>query len=434
MRIALVSRYATPFHSHGGLERYAFDVVRHLTALGESVELFCEPPEACADPAGIPGVPRDAVHFVRHRTIPGLGKRPGRVILDRISNYFLFSAAGADQLARIHRERPFDVVYAQGLAAWGIARRARSRPATVPPLVVFNHGMEEFKVAQPAKRGLYAPFRAGIRGGARAAAAVVAVDEPAREESEALLGFRPRRWAVVPVGVDLERIAALGDDDAERGWRSRLELDRRRPLLVSVARLERNKGLDVAVDALGRARGELPGGWSWVVVGSGSQADALARAAAAAGIREHVTFTGAVSDRELDALYALADLFVHPTLFEGTSIVTQEAMAHALPIVASAAGGIPAKITSGRTGVLVPPGDADALRRAIVDTLARPDRGRALGAAARAEVESRLAWPAVAGALLAVLREAAAEAGLRRRMEPPPRDRPGSPIGRPVGA
>ncbi len=420
MRIAIVSRYATPFHSHGGLERYAFDVVRHLTALGEAVELFCEPPEACADPAGIPGVPPDAVHFVRHRTLPGLGKRPGRVILDRITNYFLFSAAAADQVARIHRERRFDVVYAQGLAAWGIARLAGSRPAATPPLVVFNHGMEEFKVTQPAKRGLYAPFRAGIRRATRSAAAVVAVDEPARAESEALLGFRPRRWGVVPVGIDLEHITALRDDDAERAWRSRLELDRRRPLLVSVARLERNKGLDVAVEALARARGELPGGWSWVVVGSGSQADALARAAGAAGIRDHVTFAGAVSDRELHALYALADLFVHPTLFEGTSIVTQEAMAHSLPIVASAAGGIPAKITSGRTGVLVPPGDAEALQRAIVDTLARPDRGRALGAAARAEVESRLAWPAVARALLAVLREAAAaDGGLRRGMEPP---------------
>lgn len=409
MRIAIVSRYATPFHSHGGLERYAFDVVRHLTALGESVELYCEPAEACADPAGIPGVPRDAVHFVRHRTIPGLGKRPGRVILDRISNYFLFSAAAAEQLASIHRERPFDVVYAQGLGAWGIARLLGSHPAAVPPLVVTNQGMEEFKVAQPAKRALYAPFRAGIRRAARAATTVVAIDEPARVESEALLGFRPRRWAVVPVGIDLEHIDALRDDAARAAWRSRLELDRRRPLLVSVARLERNKGLDVAVEALGRARAELAAGWSWAVVGSGSQADALARAADAAGIREHVTFTGAVSDRELHNLYALADLFIHPTLFEGTSIVTQEAMAHALPIVASAAGGIPVKIESGRTGVLVPPGDAEALRRAIVETLARPDRGRALGAAARAEVENRLAWPAVARALLAVLREAAAE-------------------------
>lgn len=185
-------------------------------------------------------------------------------------------------------------------------------------------------------------------------------------------------------------------------------------MILSVGRLERNKGFEVAIEALSRATVGLPARWQWAVVGAGSQADSLAKGVVEARLEEHVTFVGAVSDRELHNLYALADLFIHPTLFEGTSIVTQEAMAHALPIVASAAGGIPAKITDGKTGVLVPPGDADALSRAVLETLNRPDRGRELGLAARAAVARRLAWPAVATQLLGVLGDVAAEPPWRR--------------------
>ncbi len=401
MRIALLTRFSAPFHFHGGLQRYAADVAIHVSAAGAEVELFCEPPDH--ERAATEALPlaSGAVHFVRHATIPGLGQRKGRVILDRISNYFLFSHAAAAAVLARHAEKPFDVVYAQGLAGWGIARRIGRAPGGVPALAVINQGMEEFKSTSATKHALYTPFRAGIRSASRRAALVVATDEAARAESERLLGFAPRAWAVVPVGTDLAHLASLRNEAMARRWRERLGVEADRPLVLSVSRLERNKGFHVAVEAFAAIREVLPAGWRWVVAGTGSQGAALERAAAEAGLGDHVQFVGQVSDPELHNLYPLADLFVHPTLFEGTSIVTQEAMAHGLPIVASAAGGIPEKIESGLSGVLVPPGDARALGEAIVRTLARADRGRALGDAARAAVHARFAWPAVAARLLA---------------------------------
>ncbi|MFN7952018.1 MAG: glycosyltransferase family 4 protein [bacterium] len=302
-----------------------------------------------------------------------------------------------------HRARPFDAIYAQGLGAWGIARMVPRLGARRPRFVCFHHGMEEFKNPDWRKRLLYAPFRAAIRSATRRAAVVIVTDDGARREARELLGFAPAAFAVVPAGIDLAEIASLHDDALVARWAEQLDVAHRRPLILSVARLEANKGIDVAIDALAHAASALGEGWRWAVVGEGSLRGALESRARERGIAAHVTFLGNVSDAELHNLYPLADLFVHPTLFEGTSLVTVEAMAHRLPIVASRAGGIPEKIESERNGVLVPPGDARELGAAIARVLARPDRGRALGEAARADAERRFDWPRVVAGLIAAL-------------------------------
>ena len=76
-------------------------------------------------------------------------------------------------------------------------------------------------------------------------------------------------------------------------------------------------------------------------------------------------------------------MFVHPTLYEGSSIVTLEAMAHRRPVIASRAGGLPDKVIPGTTGWLVPPGNEEALAAAIGKALtdaARLDGWESLGA------------------------------------------------------
>ena len=65
---------------------------------------------------------------------------------------------------------------------------------------------------------------------------------------------------------------------------------------------------------------------------------------------------GRLEDAALHAWYEAASLFVHPTQYEGSSIVTLEAMAHRRPVVATTAGGLPDKVRDGETGWLVPPG------------------------------------------------------------------------------
>ncbi len=114
----------------------------------------------------------------------------------------------------------------------------------------------------------------------------------------------------------------------------------------------------------------------------------LTRTIAAAGLTERTLLTGRVDDRTLHAWYEAAHLFVHPTLYEGSSLVTLEAMAHRRAVVATNAGGLPDKIVTGRNGWLVPAGDPSALAAAVSGALG-PRRGP--GRSRRARPDGRRA-------------------------------------------
>ena len=135
------------------------------------------------------------------------------------------------------------------------------------------------------------------------------------------------------------------------------------------------------VDALARITDDLPSAWTWVLAGDGPERTAIRRAIAAAGLQAHCVLPGRVDERDLHAWYAIADWFVHPTRYEGSSLVTLEAMAHGRPVIASRTGGLPDKVEDGVTGFLVPPGDAAALADRLV--VAAQSDGRVFGQAGR---------------------------------------------------
>ena len=136
------------------------------------------------------------------------------------------------------------------------------------------------------------------------------------------------------------------------------------------------------------------GSWRWVIAGSGPFRKQLERSIATSGITAGVQFLGPVEDPELHGWYEAADLFVHPTLYEGSSLVTLEAMAHRRACVVTRAGGLPDKVRSGVNGWIVEPGDPSPLAAAISGALS--DRGRlaAMGHAGRAIVEREFSWAA----------------------------------------
>jgi glycosyltransferase involved in cell wall biosynthesis len=123
------------------------------------------------------------------------------------------------------------------------------------------------------------------------------------------------------------------------------------------------------------------------------------------GMQERVHFLGRVSDHEMHAWHELSTLFLHPTLYEGSSLVTLEAMAHRRAVIASAAGGIPDKIRPGQNGWLVAPGDASALAAAISGAIGDPARLAHYGLAGRKIVEREFSWTAAGDATVALYRE-----------------------------
>lgn len=118
-----------------------------------------------------------------------------------------------------------------------------------------------------------------------------------------------------------------------------------------------------------------------ILVGDGPGRPAAERLASDLGVRERVDFTGTLAG--VQSLLARLDILAHATHYEGQCLAVLEAMSSALPIVASAVGGIPDMVADGREALLVPPRDPAAFARALGTLVADPALRRRLGAAGR---------------------------------------------------
>ena len=345
----------------------------------------------------------------------------GRV-LDRTVNYPAFAHKMGAVVAERVRRGDVQVVHAQGLTALGYACLRRRDASLKAPLILNPQGMEEHKT-KGLKRLALTRLRRLSRRAAQLCDRVIATDDVTRDEVPQYLGVDPERVVVLRNGVDLDEVAEATPADAERVILERHPaLAGASPVLISVGRIERYKGFGDVCEALCRlhASGKLPPGWAWLILGEGSQRreieerlaqlDSRAGDNAAGPIRGHVHFAGWVrTDPLLHAYYHCSDVFVHATHYEGSSIVTLEAMAHALPVVATRTGGIPDKVVDHETGRLVAPHDVAALAEALGPIAADPDLRKTMGAAGRRRVEQLFSWDRIAERTIAVYEELLAQ-------------------------
>ncbi len=408
MRVAMLARAVYPLHGYGGVERHVYHLCTHLARLGVEIALWAqEPLGEEAEPLG-PGV---RLHGLRYdRTSPFL--RPNSIVGRQI-NYPLYALALGRAVAARALAGEFDVVHAQGLAAYGYGRLRQRDPIlrAAAPLIMNPHGMEEYKTLSWAKRLAYAPFRAMYSQGARAADRVIATDACTRGEVPRYLGVDPARVVVLPSAIDSAECLAPLDPALQHEICQRLGLEGSPLVLLSVSRLERNKGFHVLAEALAGVQPRLPDGWRWVVVGEGRERRPLEEQVRCLGLAAATVFAGRLDDVELHNLYEVVDLLVHPTLYEGSSLVVLEGMVHRRPVLATRAGGIPDKITDGRNGRLVMPGDVAGLRAGLMELLEWRSQWGAMGEEGARIVRERFDWPAVARATLEVYGEMVQDAG-----------------------
>jgi glycosyltransferase involved in cell wall biosynthesis len=214
---------------------------------------------------------------------------------------------------------------------------------------------------------------------------------------------------VIPNALDLEWLDKLASDEDGNRVRRAAGLEPNDVALVSVGRIEENKGFHVLAAALAALREHTgvaaAGTWRWILIGDGPYRARLERTIAALGLTPNVLLTGRLNDRDLHAWYVGATVFVHPSLYEGSSLVTLEAMAHRRAVVATTAGGLPDKVTPGVTGWLVPPGDASALAAALSGALGARGRLTGMGDAGRRVVEREFSWAAAGPATVRLYEE-----------------------------
>jgi glycosyltransferase involved in cell wall biosynthesis len=220
----------------------------------------------------------------------------------------------------------------------------------------------------------------------------------------------------VPNGIDLLELGATAGAADGRLLRQRHQLRPDELIWLSVGRLEFNKGFDVLADAIGRVArsGQLHSKpWRWVIVGTGPYRREIEQAAARHGIVDRLILAGRASERDLHAWYEAASVFVHPTRYEGSSLVTLEAMGHRRAIVATRAGGLPDKVRPGINGWLVPPDDAESLAAALIETASAGDRLNVMGTQSRVIVEQEFAWTVIVKRQIAVYEELLTSTGHR---------------------
>ena len=407
LRVAVCARSVFPLHRIGGLERHVHDLVSYLAEAGVKVTLITPPPLP-ARPAGELDPAIDVRH-VPYVTFPFAGRR-WTTVLDRSTAYPRFGVRAGNLAADLVGRRHIDIVHGLGASVLGYARRRKTSTA---PLVLNPQGLEEFGATDPTrarlKRFAYLPLRRAVRECARAADRIIATDRALEPAVRAHLDVDASRVRTIPNALDLRHVDTLAspaDGARIRAW-ARIDADE--PLLFSAGRLEENKGFHVLVEALHALHthgAALAGGrWRWVLAGDGPYRARLAAAVAAADLQSHVILAGRVSDRDLHAWYETATLFVHPTLYEGSSLVTLEAMAHRRAVVATNAGGLPDKVRPGINGWLVSPGDPSALAAAISGAMANPARLAAMGMESRAIVEREFSWAAAGAATLEMYEE-----------------------------
>ncbi|HUO40183.1 MAG TPA: glycosyltransferase family 4 protein, partial [Mycobacterium sp.] len=208
-------------------------------------------------------------------------------------------------------------------------------------------------------------------------------------------GVSPEQLHVVPLGVDT-RLFKPGPDPRCKG----------RIIAIASADIPL-KGIGTLLHAVAWLRVERD--LELQLVAKVEPNGATHKLIAELGISDCVRITSGLSDDELAALFASAEVACIPSLYEGFSLPAVEAMASGTPIVASRVGALPEVVgTDGACAQLVTPADVDELTRALGHLLDSPDKRRRLGAAGRRRALEVFSWESVAAQTVHVYEKAIA--------------------------
>ncbi|HEY7347999.1 MAG TPA: murein biosynthesis integral membrane protein MurJ [Ktedonobacterales bacterium] len=213
------------------------------------------------------------------------------------------------------------------------------------------------------------------------------------------IGFRPKRIALLPNGIDLDQYKEYALGVSMRLAAQPTEA----PKVVCAARFNYVKGLDVLIHAWREVHAALPEA-RLLLVGGGTLRYQLEALAAALDLSQSIEFIDLTQD--VRPFLAEADLFVLPSRFEGMPNALLEAMACGLPCVATRVSGSEDAIVDGESGLLVPPGDPESLAKALLALLMDRNRARACGAAAYMRVQQHFQDDTLIDQLLGLYHEA----------------------------
>ncbi|MHA1381255.1 MAG: glycosyltransferase family 4 protein [Candidatus Helarchaeota archaeon] len=187
----------------------------------------------------------------------------------------------------------------------------------------------------------------------------------------------------IPNGVDTNYFSPGVNREDIQKIREKYQINQKDRILLTTGRLEKDKGGQFVINSLQKIIFRIPK-IKLIVVGTGNYEDELKKLTKKQGVEKHVIFCGFIPRENLPTFYNLCDIFLLPSRrYEGFPFVLAEAMACSKPIIASNIGGIPSVIDDGISGILVPPGDVNALTEKIILVLKNKELAKELAKNAR---------------------------------------------------
>jgi glycosyltransferase involved in cell wall biosynthesis len=345
----------------GGGETQVLGLTLALAAGGHRAELICDPAGRLWERAIAAGI---KCHPIRIRNAIDL-------------------AAGVKLRAILKRER-YDVVHFHTSRAHSMAPLARGFGSTL----VVTRRMDY----RPNR--VFAPYLYN-----RAVDGVVAISGGVAD-SLAAAGVERERITVVHSGVDCDRFRAPTSQERADA-RGALKIADTEFVISAVGALEQRKGHRYLIAAIGAIAAS--GKFRCFIVGQGLIGRVLQDEIAVIRSLDRIKLLGRVDDvREL--LWA-SDAFAMPSLKEGLGVAALEAMASALPVIASDVGGLREVVEDGRTGIIVPPANPEKIASAIKRLAESPELRSQMSAAARSRVVENYSMEQMAARTLALYRE-----------------------------
>ena len=276
------------------------------------------------------------------------------------------------RLGRVFREFQPDVVHThlyvlRYLLPFVLTRRARAWVHTV-------HNVAEKEVDRMGKWVHRMAFRLGV--------VPVAIAEGVARSLERVYGLK--NPPLIPNGIPVADYA-LGES-ARKAWRAREGYEDRAVLLVSVARMSPQKDHFSLIQAFSMAASRNSQ-LRLLLVGDGPLRPEVEAQVRALDLEDKVRFLGVRTD--VPEILAAADAFILSSQWEGNPLSVMEAMAAGKPVIATAVGGVPELVQDGKSGVLVPPGDVEALAEAILRLAGDAHLRRQLGQEASKQAKER---------------------------------------------
>lgn len=189
-----------------------------------------------------------------------------------------------------------------------------------------------------------------------------------------------KKISVIYNGMDIKRDHYLQEHEVKKPFAIE-DGDR---ILVTVGRLHKQKGHCFLFQAVSKIQKEISS-VKLIVVGEGEEGNNLKNLAESLDLTDNIIFAGLRDD--VEKILPMAEIFVLPSLWEGMPNVLLEAMNAGNPVIATKVGGIPELVLHGKTGILVPPNDSNALAKAIVNLLHHKLQAKKMGEAGRTRVE-----------------------------------------------